>query len=149
MSARQRFETSQNSSVYISRIKAEHDDQILKNYFSRFGSIRNCFIDKEKVSRTTIDQSLIFTQIFQHVYAIVEYEQVDSANNCLAHGEEHQLTDGTRLKVKQRRQQEFKSKRMLVSEEEFLNLNKEKEIEQHAAMLHLLNQQSDVGPNGN
>jgi RNA recognition motif-containing protein len=49
LTARQRFETSQNASIYITRIKPEHDEIILKNYFSRFGEIKNCFIDKEKV----------------------------------------------------------------------------------------------------
>jgi hypothetical protein len=47
--------------------------------------------------------------------------------------------------VKQRNQHEFKSKRMLISEEEFLNINKEKEIEQHGKMLEILNNQSTVG----
>ena len=50
ITARERFEKSQNASIYISRIKGEHDEQIFRNYFSRFGSIKNCFIDKEKVS---------------------------------------------------------------------------------------------------
>jgi RNA recognition motif-containing protein len=49
LTARERFETSQNSSIYVTRIKPEHDETILKNYFSRFGQIKNCFIDKEKV----------------------------------------------------------------------------------------------------
>lgn len=49
LSARQRFETSQNASIYVTRIKPQHDPIILKDYFSRFGSIKNCFIDKEKV----------------------------------------------------------------------------------------------------
>ena len=57
---------------------------------------------------------------------------------------EHQLSDGTRLKVKERNQQEFKAKRMLISEQEFLNLNKEKEIEQHAMLLQILNNQTTV-----
>ena len=47
--------------------------------------------------------------------------------------------------MKQRNHHEFKSKRMLISEEEFLNLNKEKEIEQHAMIVQTLNNQSTVG----
>jgi RNA recognition motif-containing protein len=49
LTARERFETSQNSSIYITRIKPEHNETILKDFFSRFGEIKNCFIDKEKV----------------------------------------------------------------------------------------------------
>ena len=49
LSARQRFETGQNASIYVTRIKPQHDQIILQDYFSRFGSIKNCFIDKEKV----------------------------------------------------------------------------------------------------
>lgn len=33
---------------------------------------------------------------------------------------------------------------MLISEQEFLNLNKEKEIEQHAQLVQLLNNQFNV-----
>ncbi|CAF2465536.1 unnamed protein product [Rotaria sp. Silwood2] len=127
LNARERFEISQNSSIYISRIKPEHDENILKDYFSRFGQIKNCFIDKEK-----------------HTYAIVEYENIDSANKCLEHSDEHKLNDGSRLKVKQRNHHEFKSKRMLISEQEFLNINKEKEIEQHAIMVQKLNNQLTI-----
>lgn len=50
LNARDRFENSQNSSIYVTRIKPEHDENILKNYFSRFGPVKNCFVDKEKVS---------------------------------------------------------------------------------------------------
>ncbi|CAF1170292.1 unnamed protein product [Adineta ricciae] len=127
LTARERFETSQNSSIYVTRIKADHDETTLKTYFSRFGSIKNCFLDKEK-----------------HVYAIIEYENIDSANKCLEQSEQCQLDDGTRLKVKPRNQHEFKSKRMLISEQEFLNINKEKEIEQHAALIQVLNSQSTI-----
>jgi len=49
LTARERFEISQNSSIYVTRIKPEHDEIILKTYFSQFGQIKNCFIDKEKV----------------------------------------------------------------------------------------------------
>ena len=69
---------------------------------------------------------------------------MESATKCLEDGTEHQLSDGTRLKVKQRNHHNFKSKRMLISEQEFLNINKEKEIEQHAALLQLLNNQTTV-----
>ena len=78
------------------------------------------------------------------MYAIIEYENIDSANKCLEQSEQCQLDDGTRLKVKPRNQHEFKSKRMLISEQEFLNINKEKEIEQHAALIQVLNSQSTV-----
>ncbi|CAF0947367.1 unnamed protein product [Rotaria sp. Silwood1] len=122
LNARERYESSQNSSIYVSRIKSEHDENILKEYFSRFGQIKNCFIDKEK-----------------HIYAIIEYENIDSAHKCLEYSDEHKLDDGSRLKVKQRNHHEFKSKRMLISEQEFLNINKEKEIEQHAIMVQNLN----------
>ncbi|CAF1396654.1 unnamed protein product [Adineta steineri] len=127
LTARERFETSQQSSIYVSNIKREHDVNLLKDYFSRFGQIKNCFIDKEK-----------------HVYAIVEYESVDSANKCLEYSEEYKLHDGTRLKVKQRNHHEFKAKRMLISEQEFLNINKEKEIEQHGILIQLLNSKLTV-----
>jgi hypothetical protein len=63
----------------------------------------------------------------------------------LAHGHDYELPDGTHVKVKQRYQQDFKSKRMLVTEQEFLHMNKEKEIERHAAILQILNQQLTVG----
>ncbi|CAF4399307.1 unnamed protein product, partial [Adineta steineri] len=79
-----------------------------------------------------------------HVYAIVEYESVDSANKCLEYSEEYKLHDGTRLKVKQRNHHEFKAKRMLISEQEFLNINKEKEIEQHGILIQLLNSRSTI-----
>ncbi len=82
--------------------------------------------------------------LFQHIYAIIEYENIDSANKCFEYSDEYKLNDGTCLKVKQRNQHEFKSKRMLISEEEFLNINKEKEIEQHGKMLEILNNQSTV-----
>jgi hypothetical protein len=62
----------------------------------------------------------------------------------LEHSDEYELNDGTRLKVKQRNQHEFKSKRMLVSELEFLNINKEKEIEQHAAIVQIMNSKLTV-----
>ncbi|UJR23045.1 hypothetical protein I4U23_026071 [Adineta vaga] len=127
LTARQRFESSQNSSIYVTRFKPEHDEALLKNYFSRFGSIKNCFLDKEK-----------------HVYAIIEYENIDSANKCLEQSEQCQLDDGTRLKVKARNHHEFKSKRMLISEQEFLNINKEKEIEQHGILIQMLNSQSSI-----
>lgn len=81
---------------------------------------------------------------FQHIYAIVEYENTDSANKCLEYSDEHKLSDETRLKVKQRNHQEFKAKRMLISEQEFLNINKEKEIEQHAVIVNILNTQLTV-----
>ncbi|CAM4749946.1 unnamed protein product [Rotaria magnacalcarata] len=127
LNARERFETSQNSSIYVSRIKPEHDENILKTYFSRFGQIKNAFIDKEK-----------------HLYAIIEFDNIDSTNRCLEHGDDYKLDDGSRLKVKQRNHHEFKSKRMLVSEHEFLNFNKEKEIEQHALMVQNLNNKSTI-----
>ena len=57
----------------------------------------------------------------------------------MEHSDEYKLSDGTRLKVKQRGHHEFKSKRMLISEQEFLNINKEKEIEQHAVLVQILN----------
>lgn len=88
-----------------------------------------------------------FCCIFQHVYAIVEYDHIDSANKCLEHSEECKLDDGTRLKVKRRNHHEFKSKRMLISEEEFLNVSKEKEIEQHALLVQTLNNQLTVRGN--
>lgn len=69
---------------------------------------------------------------------------MESASKCLEKGVDHLLTDGTRLKVKQRNHHDFKSKRMLISEQEFLNINKEKEIEQHAELLQLLNNQPTV-----
>ncbi|CAF0939318.1 unnamed protein product [Rotaria sordida] len=122
LNARGRFEISQNSSIYVSRIKPEHDENILKDYFSHFGQIKNCFIDKEK-----------------HIYAIIEYEDINSVNKCLEYPDEHKLNDGSHLKVKQRNHHDFKSKRMLISEQEFLNINKEKEIEQHAIMIQNLN----------
>ena len=145
LTARERFETSQNASIYITRIKPEHDQNLLKDYFSRFGEIKNCFIDKEKVCCQSNEFSHRSFSFLQHVYAIIEYENIDAANKCLEHAEECQLVDGTRLKVKQRNHHEFKSKRMLISEQEFLNLNKEKEIEQHAIMVQTLNNQSTVG----
>ena len=92
----------------------------------------------------TTDGNPSLVLIPQHIYAIVEYEQAESAKKCLDSTAEHQLADGTRLKVKQRNQQEFKAKRMLISEQEFLNLNKEKEIEQHAMLLQILNNQTTV-----
>ena len=54
------------------------------------------------------------------------------------------MDDGTKLKIKQRNHQEFHSKRMLISEQEFLNLNKDKEIEQHAQLVQLLNNQLNI-----
>jgi len=62
--ARERFESSQNSSIYVTRIKREHDETILRTYFSRFGSIKNCFIDKEKVRFTFFLLIFIFRIIF-------------------------------------------------------------------------------------
>jgi hypothetical protein len=147
LNARGRFESSQNSSIYVSRIKPEHDENILKKYFSRFGQIKNCFLDKEKVSIDypfSISFKNLYFLLLKHVYAIIEYENVDSTNKCLEHSDEYKLDDGTRLKVKQRNHHEFKSKRMLISEQEFLNINKEKEIEQHAVMVQILNNKLTV-----
>lgn len=50
LTARERFENSQNASVFVSRIKPEHTEELLKGYFVQFGAIKNCFVDKEKVS---------------------------------------------------------------------------------------------------
>ena len=66
------------------------------------------------------------------------------ANKCLEHSADYKLDDGSCVKVKQRNHHEFKSKRMLISEQEFLNINKEKEIEQHAIMLQILNNKLTV-----
>lgn len=62
----------------------------------------------------------------------------------MEHPDEHKLDDGARLKIKKREHHEYKSKRMLISEQEFLNINKEKEIEQHAIMVQNLNNKSTV-----
>ena len=62
----------------------------------------------------------------------------------MKHVDEYKLDDGTRLKVKERNHGEFKSKRMLISEQEFLNISKEKEIEQHAIMIQTLNNKLTV-----
>ena len=51
LNARDKFEKAQNASVYISRLQPQHDEQIFRTYFSQFGSIKNCFVDKEKVRR--------------------------------------------------------------------------------------------------
>jgi hypothetical protein len=61
LTASKRFEISQNSSIYVTRIKPEHDEILLKNFFLRFGQIKNCFIDKEKVSTS---HHLIFLASF-------------------------------------------------------------------------------------
>ncbi|CAF1019761.1 unnamed protein product [Didymodactylos carnosus] len=126
VAARQRYEYSQLSSIYVSRIKQEHNDEQLKNYFSQFGSINNCFMDKEK-----------------HVYAIIEYENLESVERCLAFRNEHKIQND-RLKVKARAQHPFQAKKMILSKQEFLKLNKDTEIEKHTQMVHALNKCSTV-----
>ncbi|CAF1098176.1 unnamed protein product [Didymodactylos carnosus] len=84
-----------------------------------------------------------FVSCSAHVYAIIEYENLESVERCLAFRNEHKIQND-RLKVKARAQHPFQAKKMILSKQEFLKLNKDTEIEKHTQMVHALNKCSTV-----